>query len=83
MKAFLEFAVGQLIDFPETMVLREDSQDGLHAFQLELPPSEVGKVIGKGGHTIRALRNLLGAAAARHGGRATFEIVERPGARVE
>ncbi len=78
MRAFLEFAVGQLIDRPETMILREEENGGVHNFLLELPPSEVGKVIGKGGHTIRALRNLLSAAADRHRGRATFEIVEHP-----
>lgn len=46
-------------------------------FVLELPRSEVGKVIGKQGHTINAIRNLLSIAAARQGGRVTFEIEER------
>ena len=43
---------------------------------LELPPSEVGKVIGKLGHTIRAIRHLLNASAERHNERVVFEIVE-------
>ncbi len=77
MKEFLMFVVGQLIDRPEEMILREENRGDIHSFLLELPPSEVGKVIGKGGHTIRAIRNLLGAAAARHGGRCAFEIVEQ------
>ena len=44
---------------------------------LELPRSEVGKIIGKQGYTINAIRNLLAAAVARQGGRVTFEIEER------
>ena len=77
MRAFLEYVVGQLIDHPEELVLHEDERAGTHQFLLGLPHSEVGKVIGKQGHTIRAIRNLLASAAARHGGRATLEIIER------
>jgi predicted RNA-binding protein YlqC (UPF0109 family) len=33
-------------------------------------------VIGKHGHTIIAIRNLLAAGAARHGEKAMLEIVE-------
>ena len=79
MKEFLKFVVAQLVDQPEGILLREEERAGTHHFLLELPQSEVGKVIGKQGNTIRAIRNLLSAAAARNGGRATLEIVERPG----
>ncbi|MFZ4682356.1 MAG: KH domain-containing protein [Terrimicrobiaceae bacterium] len=34
------------------------------------------KIIGKGGHTIQALRTLLNASAERHGIKANLEIVE-------
>lgn len=78
MRLFLEYVVGQLIDHPEELVLRDEERAGTHHFLLELPHSEVGKVIGKQGHTIRAIRNLLTSAMARHGGRAALEIVERP-----
>ena len=79
MKEFLEFVVGELIDHPEEIVLREEDRDGTHCFLLGLPRSEVGKVIGKQGHTIRAIRNLMGATSARQGKRVSLEIVERPG----
>ena len=78
MRGFLEYAVGQLIDQPEELIIREEERAGTHRFLLMLPHSEVGKVIGKQGHTIRALRNLLTGAAERHGGRVSLEIVERP-----
>ena len=77
MKEFLEYVVGQLIDHPEELILHDDEREGTRRFLLELPPSEVGKVIGKQGHTIRALRNLLSSTAQRNGERATLEIVER------
>ena len=77
MKEFLEYVVGQLIDHPEELILRGEERAGMHHYLLELPHSEVGKVIGKQGHTIRAVRSLLTSAVARQGGRATLEIVER------
>ena len=55
MRAFLEFVVGELTDRPDEMVLHEEKRDGVQLFLLELPASEVGKVIGKQGHTIQAI----------------------------
>ncbi len=78
MKKFLEFVVGELVDHPEEIVVREEDRAGTLTYLLELPRSEVGKVIGKQGHTIRAVRNLMGATAARHGQRVALEIGERP-----
>ncbi len=78
MKQFLEFVVGQLVDRPEQCVLRIQEQGDAKQFVLSLPRSEVGKVIGKQGHTINAIRSLLASTVARQGGRVSFEIEERP-----
>ena len=77
MKEFLKYVVVQLVDRPEEIILRDEERNGVHQFILELPQSEVGKVIGKQGSTIRAIRNLMANAADRHGGRVTLEIVEK------
>ena len=77
MKAFLEFVVAGLIDRPDDFVLRVNEQNDARHYVLALPRSEVGKVIGKQGHTINAIRNLLSSAALRQTGRVTFEIEER------
>ena len=78
MRKFLEYVVSQLIDCPEELVIRsEQAEDKEQRFTLELPRSEVGKVIGKQGNTIRAIRNLLSSTASRYGERAALEIRER------
>ena len=78
MRNFLEYVVSQLIDRPEDLVIHSDvSENNEQRFTLELPRSEVGKVIGKQGHTIRAIRGLLSSTASRQGERATLEIRER------
>ncbi len=78
MEQFLEFVVRQLTDCSEESKVASSLRSATeHGYILNLPASEVGKVIGKQGHTIRAIRSLL-AAASRRGATATLEIIERP-----
>ena len=81
MQEFLDFVIRSLIDYPDEMVLTKVESPKKTVFLLRLRQSDVGKVIGKHGHTIIAIRNLLAAAAARHGGKAAVEIVEEGPAR--
>lgn len=77
MQEFLDYTLRQLIDFPEEMILTKTEGNRKTTFHLRLRQSDVGKVIGKHGHTIIAIRNLLAAASARHGEKAILEIVEQ------
>jgi predicted RNA-binding protein YlqC (UPF0109 family) len=79
MQEFLEYILRLLIEYPDEMVLTKVDAPRKTIFKLQLRQSDVGKVIGKHGHTIIAIRNLLAAAAARHGEKAMLEIVENGG----
>lgn len=76
MEEFLEYVIRQLVEFPEEMILTKVDSPKKIVFRLQLRQSDVGKIIGKHGHTINAVRNLLGAAASRHGQRAVLQIDE-------
>ncbi len=76
MKEFLEFIIRQLVEFPDEMMLTEIPSGRTTMFKLQLRQSDVGRVIGRNGQTIQAIRALLASSAARHGQRATLEIVE-------
>jgi hypothetical protein len=76
MQEFLDFVLRQLIDYPDDMILTKLESPKKTIFKLQLRRTDIGKVIGKHGQTIIAIRNLLAAAAARHGQRAVLEIVE-------
>jgi uncharacterized protein len=76
MREFLEFVIRQLIEYPDDMVLTEIPSGRTTIFRLQLRQSDVGRVIGRSGQTIHAIRALLASSAARHGQRATLEIVE-------
>ena len=58
------------------MVLTEIPSGKTTVFKLQLRQGDVGRVIGRNGQTIQAIRALLASSAARHGQRATLEIIE-------
>lgn len=76
MKQFLEFVLRQLVEFPDEVVLAEAPNGKTTVFRAAMRQSDVGRVIGRNGLTIQAIRQLLSSAASRHGERATLEIVE-------
>ena len=76
MEEFLEYVIRQLIEFPEEMVLTKVETARKVIFKLQLRQSDVGKVIGKHGQTINAIRNRLSAAASRQGQRVLLQIDE-------
>jgi predicted RNA-binding protein YlqC (UPF0109 family) len=75
-KEFLEFVIRQLIEFPDEMILSETPSGKTTVFRVALRQTDVGRVIGRNGQTIQAIRALLASSAARHGQRATLEIIE-------
>jgi predicted RNA-binding protein YlqC (UPF0109 family) len=75
-RQFLEFIIRQLVEFPDEVMLSEIPQGRLTIFRLQMRQSDVGRIIGRNGQTIRAIRALLSSAAARHGQKATIDIVE-------
>lgn len=77
MKEFIEFVTSQLVDNPETVAVHDESDSQTVRFRIELLSEDVGKVIGRGGHTIGAVRSLLAAAAGREGKRAFVEVIEK------
>ena len=81
MKAFVEFVVKALVDHPEQVDVKEVDGERTVVFELRLNQTDIGKVIGKSGRTITAIRSLLTSAAAKQGKRAMLEIIEPEGSR--
>jgi predicted RNA-binding protein YlqC (UPF0109 family) len=81
MQEFLEYVVKGLVQNPGVVTVTPVERAGATIYELRLDPSDVGKIIGKQGATINAIRSLLLAGAAKKGLRCSVEIVEDKPAR--
>jgi hypothetical protein len=76
MQPFLDFVVKGLVDRPDAVTVTPVEREGMRLYELRVHPTDVGKIIGKQGATIQAIRALLQVAAAKRGQRFALEIVE-------
>jgi predicted RNA-binding protein YlqC (UPF0109 family) len=72
-RALVEYIAKSLVDAPGQVFVDQVEGD---VFELEVAESETGKVIGRQGRTVRAMRALVSAAGARTHKRYTLEILE-------
>jgi predicted RNA-binding protein YlqC (UPF0109 family) len=73
---FLRYVVGRLIEHPDELIITHKETDGRLVYFLGMRKTDLPKVIGKGGHTIQALRTLLQASAQKKGMRVGLEVLE-------
>jgi predicted RNA-binding protein YlqC (UPF0109 family) len=83
MKEFVAYIVKNLVDHPEMVKINEIGGTQTLIIELSVEKSDIGKIIGKKGKTINAIRTLLMSVASRNGIRVNLEILEESGAVVE
>lgn len=76
MRYFLEFILQRLVAHPDDVDLRQIDGENSVTFQVSVNPEDIGKVIGKNGRTITAIRGLLNAAASKTEMRVTVQLYE-------
>ena len=76
MKDLVEFLARQIVDEPDAVRVSERTDDRGLLVSLTVAPDDMGKVIGKGGRTARAIRSVVRAAGTRQDVHASVEIVE-------
>ena len=81
MQEFLEYVVKGLVNHADDVKVTPVEHEGTTIYELRLHPEDVGKVIGRQGMTINAIRSLLLAGSAKQGLRCSLEIVEDEPAR--
>jgi hypothetical protein len=77
MEELLAYMARGLVDDPEAVqVDRFEEEDGTVVLELAVGEDDYGKVIGRGGSTASALRNVVKAAAVREGKRVLVDVVD-------
>jgi predicted RNA-binding protein YlqC (UPF0109 family) len=77
-RAMLETVVRPLVGKPESISIKESAggDEGTVVLELSLDSGDYGRVIGRGGRTANAVRQLVRAAAVRDGRRVLVDIVQ-------
>jgi predicted RNA-binding protein YlqC (UPF0109 family) len=75
-KEVLEYLARALVDEPDAVEVTEIEGDRSVLLQLKVAPDDMGKVIGKRGRTVKALRTVVRAAGSRQDLSTMVEIVE-------
>ena len=76
MKEFLAYIVKNLVDKPEEVHLKEVQGTNTIIYELTVAKGDIGKIIGKEGRTIKAIRTLLVYVASRDNVKVSLEIME-------
>ena len=74
--ALVEYLARQLVDDPDAVRVEEHEREGTLVLELHVAEDDVGKVIGRGGRIVRALRTVVRASAVREGRRVLVEIAD-------
>lgn len=78
MQEFIETVVKQLVDKPDEVNVSAVEGEQQIIFELTVGDGDFGKVIGKKGRNISALRTLLFAINAKNGGkRARLDVIDK------
>ena len=75
LKDLVDYLVKSLADKPEEVVLVEREEDDTVLLELKIAPEDFGKIIGKNGNTINAIRTVVQTAASSRKKRARLEVI--------
>ena len=74
MKELIEYIAKSLVDDPSQVKVSEDRRGSSFVLELSVAPEDMGRVIGRQGRTIRAIRTVVKAASVKVGKRVTVEV---------
>lgn len=76
MKDILLTLVKSIVDAPDAVSVEEHDDNGFVTLTITVAPEDMGKVIGKEGKVIRALRNAMKIPAIKQGKKVQISLAE-------
>ncbi len=76
MKDLIKCIAQALVDHPEQVEVLEVVSEQVLVLELKVAKEDIGKIIGKQGRTVRAIRTILSAASGKVKSRTVLEIIE-------
>ena len=78
MKTALSYIISSIVDSPDKVLITEESEGDFVTFKLTVDKEDMGKVIGKNGKIIRAIRNVLKIPAIKQNKKINILLEENP-----
>ena len=76
LKSFIDYIARGLVDNPEEVEVNEIEGERTTVIELRVAKSDLGKIIGKQGKTVRSLRTILNAVSTKLNKRSVLEVLE-------
>lgn len=76
MKEAVEKIIKALVDNADAVEVREEAGDKSTVISVRVAEGDMGRIIGREGRTIKAIRSILYGASQKHGKRFVLEVLE-------
>jgi len=76
MTDFLTKLINLLLEDTSAIKIDENTQGEITNLNVSCPSSQIGRLIGKGGHTVRALRTLINIKGISQGKQVLIKLLE-------
>ena len=76
MEELVRYMAESLVDDPESVEVREVQNRSGTTLELRVADADMGRVIGKGGRIVNAMRSLVDVAAEKQGRRVRLDVVD-------
>ena len=76
LESFVDYVVKALVDNPEDVKIVTEAEGDCKVIKITCRKEDVGKIVGKKGKTIIALRSLVGGAASRLQEKVSVEVID-------
>ena len=76
LESFVEYVVKTLVDKPEEVKITTVEKDDGATIQVSCCKEDIGKIVGKRGKTIMAIRSLVSGAAGRQRKRVSVDVMD-------
>lgn len=78
MNKILNYIVTSILEKPEEVKITEEEQDGVVNFGIDVASEDMGRVIGKNGKVIKAIRNIMKISSIKQNKRIYISLLEKP-----
>lgn len=74
MENFVDYVVRALVDFPDEVRVTSETGEDSSIIKIDCKKEDIGKIVGKKGKTIMAIRALVSGAAGRLQKKVSVEV---------